>query len=344
MLRFLLKALTVVNAIGVVTLLVLIVFVSERWWFSAALTFVPRLPLAVPSVVLFAATVRWLPRWSVVNGFSMILGLVFVPGLCAPVDRDPRPENASRVIRVLSCNVQDCQSHPDKLLAEFGRIKPDVLILQEVGRCEPINAYYTSWNIVGMGEYRVISQYPVRLIGRLRTPSVFGTSGRLTATLYEVDHPAGTFQIVNVHCHTARWGLRELRWHSLYSGEGVEEFNLYQRVRETELHGLTEYSEMAADRMPTIFAGDFNTPASSNMFAELRSEYRSAFESAGWGYGYTSPCNTATRWPNNTPWLRIDHILMSKEWSVHSAAIGRTNGSDHRLLWTEVSLKDEERK
>jgi endonuclease/exonuclease/phosphatase family metal-dependent hydrolase len=265
---------------------------------------------------------------------------VFVPGMCAPIDVDPLPEDASRVITVLTCNVQDCQSYPDKLLDEFQRIDPDVLMLQEVGICEQIGARYTGYHIIDRGEYWIVSRYPVRQVGELRTPSPFGNRGRLTATLFEIDHPSGTFQVVNVHCHTARWGIRELKWHSPFTADGVDAFDNFQLIRETELAGLVEYCEMAADRMPTLFAGDFNTPSSSNMFAPLRDAYRSAYESAGWGYGYTSPCNTASRWPNNTPWLRIDHILMTEEWALHSAAIGHTNGSDHRLMWAEVSLQD----
>ncbi len=338
--RLWLKALSVLNAIGVLTLYILIAFVSERWWVSAALTFVPRLPFAVPSVILLAMTLWLLPRWSIVNGLSSIVALVFMAGLCAPVDRDPLPEDASKVITVLTCNVQDCQSYPDKLLDEFQRIDPDVLVLQEVGLCELIGQLYTGYHIVDRGEYWIVSRYPVQQIGELRTPTVFGKSGRLTATLFEVDHPSGTFQVVNIHCHTARWGLNELELDSVFTGDGVDAFESFQELREIELNGLAEYCEMAANRMPTLFAGDFNTPSSSSMFTDLRSEYRSAYESAGWGYGYTSPCNTTSRWPNNTPWLRIDHILLTKEWALHSAAIGHTNGSDHRLMWAEVSLRD----
>ncbi len=332
--------LSVLNALAVLALFVLVCFVSEKWWVSAAISFVPRLPFAVPSVVLLVMTLLKMPRWSILNGLASVVGLVFIGGLCAPVDRDSRPDDSTRIIRLLSCNVQDGDSYPDLLLREFLKVDADVLVLQEALGCESIDQVYSDRHILQRGEYRIISRYPVRQVGELRTPTVFGNTGRLTATVFEVDHPTGTFQVVNVHCHTARWGLRELSWDSIVTGNGVEAFQTFQIIREMELNALAEYCAMAARRMPTLFVGDFNTPSSSSMFNDSWSRYRNAFESAGWGYGYTSPCNTANRWPNNTPWLRIDHILATSNWAIHSAAIGHTNGSDHRLVWAEVSLRE----
>ena len=79
-------------------------------------------------------------------------------------------------------------------------------------------------------------------------------------------------------------------------------------------------------------AGDFNLPPDSPMLAPLRRRFRDAFAEAGRGYGYT--------YPSRLPWVRIDHILAGRHWTIDRCRVGPDLGSDHRPLIAEAVLAD----
>ena len=155
----------------------------------------------------------------------------------------------------------------------------------------------------------------------------------------EVDTPAGTVQFGDVHLMTPRHGASGISVMSPLTGAGVEEFEWHQRLREDEAAETRAFFDRQAGP-PRLIAGDFNAPTTSSMFTDHWSGYASAFETAGWGYGYTSPCNADRKWLPNTPWMRIDHLLADDRWSILSCRIGKSDGSDHRLLFTEAALRD----
>lgn len=70
-----------------------------------------------------------------------------------------------------------------------------------------------------------------------------------------------------------------------------------------------------------IVAGDFNTPADSVWFRELRGACRSAFEEAGNGCQAT--------WPSWCPVLSLDQVWLSKSLEAYSCERGATHASDH---------------
>lgn len=73
-------------------------------------------------------------------------------------------------------------------------------------------------------------------------------------------------------------------------------------------------------------------PEFSSIYRHNFSQYQNSFSQTNHGYGYTTPCNTRRLWPNNLPWVRIDHVLATNDWTVQSCRIGETNGSDHRMV------------
>lgn len=328
--------LTVLNCLGVVALLVLLCVVSERWWVSAALTYVPRAPFLLPSLALIPAAllVNW--RFAPANVLCAILVAGPIMGLTAPVADSVPPPGEAGALTIVSCNVQNGGSDLRAVLAEFDLLKADIVALQETQwGCELLTQHFSDWNTVHVGEFWVSSRFPVRLIDEFECI----TFERRTAILCEVDAPQGTILLCDVHLNTARHGLTELRWHSPLTGAGVRDFEFHEYQRGLEAEETLQFiSEHAAGR-PLMVLGDFNSPATSNVFCEHWSGFRSAFETAGAGYGYTSPCNTTRLWPANTPWLRIDHILVDDAWAVHACDIGRSDGSDHRLIWARVSRR-----
>jgi vancomycin resistance protein VanJ len=73
--------------------------------------------------------------------------------------------------------------------------------------------------------------------------------------------------------------------------------------------------------MPTLLAGDFNTPIDSDIFRSAWTGYTDAFNFAGIGVG--------TTYRVKRTWTRIDHILFNNDWQCRQCWLGPDVGSPH---------------
>ncbi|MEZ6057983.1 MAG: endonuclease/exonuclease/phosphatase family protein [Planctomycetaceae bacterium] len=316
------------NLALVTLLLLLICYVSEGWWVSAALTYLPRVPYLLPSIPLFvlAAIYRRDLCWTPLVAMGLVLGPIM--GFSAPTGTAAVPASGEKTLRLLSVNLQEGTGGPLRVFQEIEQMRPDVVVIQETLReIDGLDEQFADWQTVHVGEFFVASKFPISLVGECETQAF----DRRTAIVCRVESPEGPFLVGNVHLNTVRHGLGELRLTSFVTGEGVEDFSWHQWTRRQEAAETEKFLHQYAE-LPLLVAGDFNAPTTSSMFTEHWSEWQSAFETAGMGYGYTVPCNTSHLWPQNTPWARVDHILTSPHWGVVSCRIGTGNGSDHRLI------------
>lgn len=324
--------LSLANLAIVASVMALICFVSERWWLSASLSFLPRLPWAIPAVVLLFVSLLRAPWMALVNGAAIAIVVGPIMGLTLPME-SPKPAG-DHAVRLVSSNVQVGAAKPQKLVLEIEQLAPDIVVLQEAHQgTEEFDKLFGAWQSVRVGEFWTASRFPIRLVDEFS----FEPFGRRCATLCEVETPGGPVLVCNVHLNTPRHAMSDLQWHSLLTGAGIDEVSTFFEKRQEEARALREFVETRAAGRQFVVAGDFNTPAFSSTLVESWKGYSNAFEAAGSGYGYTSPCNTRSYWPSNTPWVRIDHILYPAGWTVHAADIGRTNGSDHRLIYADLT-------
>ena len=314
--------------------------ISETWWVGTVLTYAPRLPYLVPTVLLLLASLIWHRESFGINFVSLLIVLVPIMGLSLPFDLwlngSPKTEGELS-LRIVSCNVQAFQPDFEKVLDEISAISPDVVAMQETFRGDPrLDEYFRDWHTLRHGNYWVGSRYPLTFIADIPVPQ-FG--GRTAGMIVLIETPAGQFVLADVHQMTARWGLKELSRYTLISGSGIEKLEAYEGERYLESIDIRLAVDAARQDRPLIVCGDFNTPTSSSLFQKHWSDLRSAFDVASFGYGYTSPCKSNRFWPDNFPWARIDHILCSNEWSIRKCQIGTTDGSDHRLIAAKLALK-----
>jgi len=87
------------------------------------------------------------------------------------------------------------------------------------------------------------------------------------------------------------------------------------------LHGFLRRQPTDA---PTVLMGDFNTPGWSGHFAEIRSRFTHAFDSAGRGLRDT--------WPIPFPCLSLDHVWVERTVGVIRCEHRTTTASDHRQV------------
>src|SRR5262249_55146856 len=131
-----LRAATVIHALVAIALLVLLCGVSEDWWVSAALSYLPRAPYLLFSLAIIPALLcrQWLCA-----GVNLLCGALIagpVMGLCIPLSSVTAPTADS--LLVLSCNIQNGDSDVPELLAEIDALQPDVIAFQEVQRGEDV--------------------------------------------------------------------------------------------------------------------------------------------------------------------------------------------------------------
>ena len=323
-------------ALGVLCWLLFVV--SESWWVSTVLTYAPRAPFVAPTLGLLVAALFWQRRSLWVNAVSLAVVLGPVMGLSVPASRLLSPSAAEArefELRIVSCNVQAFKPNFAKVLEEIAVIQPDVVALQEAFPLSPLlDEAFRDWHTVSHDRYWVGSRFPVKLVAQCEVPIFERSAGMVV----EIETPSGPMRLGDIHQMTARRGLMELSKRSLLDGEGPRRLEESQELRVEESLLIREQIESARGDKPLLIVGDFNTPVSSQMFQRHWGDFQSAFDLAGIGYGYTSPCKANRFWPENLPWARIDHILCSPEWTVRSCQIGKSAGSDHRLITATLRL------
>lgn len=329
--------LSVLNLVAVAGIAGALWMWSEDWWLTTIVAYCPKAPLAIPAGLLLLGSLALRPRWAIVNLTS--LSIVFGPvmGFVAPVSRwsANRQANADDDISIVSCNIQAFKPDFTIVIEELAAERPDIVAFQEVrGEDHPLLAkFFAGWHVARNNGYWIGSRYPVRLIQPIATK----TFDRIAGIIAEVDLPSGTILVANIHQMTARRSLSELSPRAILNGYGPEIIVPHQVDREEEMMEIRLQIDDRRGGLPVIVLGDFNTPTSSSVFRRWWGEYTSAFDAAGFGFGYTSPCRKNQRyWFDDTPWVRIDHILCSPEWSVTACKVGEKDGSDHRLIAARV--------
>ncbi len=327
-----LGALSALNLLVILALAGLQVYLSEDWWASMVLVYLPKVPFILPASLLLIWSVFARSKWFLANLASLVVVAWPMMGLVVPVNRltaeTPLAEPGD--LRVVSCNIQAFQPSFPLVAAELLKYQPDIVAFQEVrGDDHPLLAKaFDGWHVVREDYFWVGSKYPVRLIRTLDSPGF----DRIAGLLVEVELPTGPIQVANIHLMTARRSLAELTPGGMFNGENQQTIEEHQMLREKEMQEIREQIDDHRAGQPRILLGDFNTPSSSSLFQRWWGDYLSAFDQAGLGYGYTSPCRQHTHWLSNTPWVRIDHVLCSPDWDVLSCEIGVEAGSDHRLI------------
>lgn len=319
----------------------LILGVSERWWLSAALVYLPRQPWLVPPLLALVLTAFW-NRRALAPALIALAGIagpgmgISLGGLSGGLFAESYPATSPGAIRVVSANVQAFKPDFPSLVAEIGRLSPDVVVFQEAfGDHRLVADLLAGWYVVRDEEYLIASRWPVQKLG-LCESATFDRNCALTA---RIKHPGGDFLLANIHLATARFGLNELSPGSILTGAGPAALTDYISRREAEALDARSWIEGLRGELPVLAAGDFNMPVDSHILEHTFGDLRNTFSEAGLGYGYTAPNKTRT-WPTHTPWSRVDHVLVSDEWRIDRVGTGSSNGSDHKLVWADIALPD----
>lgn len=313
---------------AVLASLVLIRRPGDSWWPVTLLLFMPRWLFLAPAVALAAASaVRHRPRQWLLQGITAAVVAGPLMGLSFPVHRLSASPPAGDRVRIATFNMGLDPIRLDDLERWIERERLDVVCFQEGGT--DIAALRPTlpagWRLsrkaflaTRLPVVAELPDFPQQPVAELRLHSSLMERWRLRA-------PSGReFVVASVHLPSVREGIKGflargettgLTTHPAWWGREMG------RILSALLEGRG---------VPLLVGGDFNMPPDDSTLAALLATFRSAFDEAGWGYGYTRPARFS--------WVRIDRILTTPDWFITECRVGPDLGSDHLPVTAEVVL------
>jgi endonuclease/exonuclease/phosphatase (EEP) superfamily protein YafD len=235
-------------------------------------------------------------------------------GKAAPLPGPATLHDGRPVLRVITLN---CALYafgdPSKDIAAW---EPDIVLLQD--------AYPNQVNLIarslygGLGDYRshttngIITRWKIQR--EVRNPS----QRNQQATILLPD--GSSIEVVNVHLATAATDLR------LWNRSTWTTHRINRGIRRNELSLTQQILEQTTSfpNTPTIFGGDFNSPAADVVHRQLARDFVDAFATAGTGWGDT--------FQRRLPILRIDLIYATRHLTPVRSKTVTTRHSDHRMV------------
>lgn len=235
----------------------------------------------------------------------MLAALLPLPWFAAMPDA-VRGADGGDALVVAAANVHVDNEAPDRLVQWVGATKPDVLAILEISD--------TFAQRLGLDDI-----YPYRVVRPRGDPFGVALLSR---------HPVLRHVVVEEDGATPRIEA-VLDWHG--TEVTVVAFHPMPPISAAD-HGqrnrvLADIAARYADR-PTIVAGDFNATPWSSAFRAPRRK------------GFTVASGLQATWPaplRGLIGLPIDHVMLSRHWSVIDRAVGPDLGSDHLPIQASVA-------
>lgn len=193
---------------------------------------------------------------------------------------------------------------------------PDIVLLQDITALQVRQIADSLYG--GHGDYRahetngIVTRWKIQR----EIPNLAQRDHQVTIVT-----PSGTsIEVVNVHFATAVTDLRfwnRSAWQTHRGNRALREKEL--TLAQNILKQSTKFPNT-----PTLFGGDFNSPASNVVHRSLSSDLVDAFAAAGTGWGDT--------YPRRFPILRIDHIYATRQFTPVRCVAMTTRHSDHRMV------------
>ncbi|MGI4787639.1 MAG: endonuclease/exonuclease/phosphatase family protein [Janthinobacterium lividum] len=314
----LLAALTLSNSIG-----------PERWWLGSLNLYLPQWPWAIPGGLLLLLTLC-LRRWKLCAlNFS---GLLWVFGPIMGFSTGglhPSVAGTGTPIRVMTYNVKWSSRDGHAISEDIARYHPDLLQMQDSSgvMLGEVGQALKGWNVRIDGQYLIASPHPLPAL-ESRDISFDGSDHHCVRYLLKIG--GRTVTVYDVHLLSPREGLMSVG-HS--QTEGMSENADYRQEEALRLAGYVNQ-----EQGPVVLTGDLNAPVQSLVCRSLfDAGLRDAFSEAGVGYGYTYGRFTHV----GQPYVRIDHIMVSKQWQVTRCTVGNEIGSDHCPVIADLVLSNE---
>lgn len=326
----------------------LVAMVGQNHFLIAPLCYLPRDFLSLLLLVLAVPGWWWgRSRMSLLIAGALVHQVFVLRYMRAT---PPVAPNASHELRTAFVNRGD---QDDASWTKWiTRMQPDVLGFTDVrGRHGLAVAQANVGNLpffMRVGEHALASRYPFRgsEVVRPVLPAAGGIQlGYLPAARFEVDAPGGPVSVYVVHIRSPRDALSKYRrpqlwkWTGLGPPAGVNPNNtlaFYWKEQAATLAALLE--RIRQDSLPTVVVGDFNLPDAGPRYRQLTRTLQDTHRMAGRGYGYTFPGDIQHWAAFGLPWMRIDYILATQDWTVLECEVqDEAADSQHRGVFARLA-------
>ena len=293
------------------------------------LLFGPRWLLVFPwalLVPLSLAARRWVTAAAIVGS---VVTLFQVSGFEMPSAQSLRQSirsvmrsgaGAGKALRVVTYNTDRSATLAQRIDTDLLAWDADVIVMQD---CAPevgaaMQTAGTRYQVFRASEFCIATRLAVRSPVQLH-----GSRKEGRAVVFSVEWQGAPIRIGTVHLpspRTALWAARR------GSGDLLEE-SVQQRA---EASGAIAAWMREGERGPIVVAGDFNLPVESQALRHDWRWLRNAFSDAGWGFGHTMFAGRHR--------VRIDHVLVSREFTVRGAHVLSGFPSEHQPVVAELEL------
>ncbi len=300
---------------------------ASLWWLANCFQVLPLWILLVGAGwLLFLSLLLGDGKGCFINFMSGVMIVFFVMGFHWPVTSKTLPKDLEKFsLKVMSINIGG-RSDLKSLLNYIEQTNPEVIAFQETeGPTQEFllqNLPSMGWEVVFKEQLGLASRFPI-LESNYRNRRMFGDWGAVVAYFALKVHQ-GIVYIFNVHLETPRDGIEALMSEKI---AGIAEMKRVTAVQERESFLAAQWSK---EFTPLAVVGDFNMPIQNPLLQQYWGHLRDAFSQQGKGFGFTK----YTRWHG----VRIDHVLVDKNWAVRTIDVGPDIKGDHRPVLAVLSF------
>jgi vancomycin resistance protein VanJ len=295
-------------------------FEGERWWFATLVLFGPRWVFSLPLLIVVpVALLRKRLLWIVA---ICIVVLAFADlNFAIPWRAWNLPATNGIHLRLMTCNNNRRTDNAGGLSRAIIDANPDIVLLQEWKSDQAAVLFPAPvWHVLIESDMLLASKFPVGHVTNLYPPRS-GLEG--AAYGYDILLPEEKIRLINLHLASPHLVFRDA-----LNGRpnAPAEIAYNDRMRLIESQMVARYAN--ATTLPTLLAGDFNTPINSETFRTSWIGYDDAFACAGTGLGITYRVKRT--------WTRIDHILFNHDWQCRNCWLGPDVGSPHLPVMADL--------
>ena len=281
---------------------------APRWWVIF---------LLVPVVILRASILLKQKKCVLL---SLFIYIFFYLNFSIPIN-SLFPKLKGQAIAVMSANLGGGIKDHNLMKKHITNEQLALIAFQETPKEEAKKIVPQGWDLHCVGQMCLSSAYKLEFIDS-QSRRMLGGWGQF-GLLYQMQVNEKKVYVMNLHLETPRKGFEDFQLSKL-------NFNAIFKNTEKRYLEANIIASWLKDKTPLIILGDFNMPVESSIYRDNFGIYQNSFNKAGFGFGYTKHTRMLG--------IRIDHILVDKNFSVVDAKVGRDVGSDHNPVIANIVL------